>query len=40
VQKEKDQEEKYKEHKINFKGAHLHDGWADLIEIWNGMSLP
>jgi len=35
VQKEK--EEKHEEHKTNFEGTYLHDGWVDLTEIWNGM---
>jgi len=30
-------EEKYEEHKKNFEGTYLRDGWADLTEIWNGM---
>jgi len=27
----------YEEHKTNFEGLYLHDGLADLTEIWNGV---
>jgi len=26
--------------KINFEGAYLLDGWADLSQIWNGGASP
>jgi len=34
---QKEEEEKYEDHQLNFEGAYFHDGWADLTEMWNGM---